>query len=83
MLAAAAAAVECDVCVAVGTSSVVYPAAALMTEAGSRGALTVEINPEPTPASARVDLALTGPAEEVLDRVEWELSGTASAPSPP
>jgi NAD-dependent deacetylase len=82
VLAAASAAVECDVCLAVGTSSVVYPAAALLTEAGSRGALTAEINPEPTPATAGVDLALAGPAEEVLDRVERELSGTRFTQSP-
>ena len=69
-LAAASAALDCDVCVAAGTSAVVYPAAGLVGEAGARGAFTAEINPEATPASGSVDLAIAGRAEEVLDRVE-------------
>lgn len=63
-------ATACDVLLTVGTSALVYPAAGLTAQAASRGAFTVEINPEATPASATVDLALAGPAEEVLDRVE-------------
>ena len=74
VLAAAAAATECDVFLAVGTSAVVYPAAALLTEAAARGAFTVEINPEATPASGAVDLAVSGRAEDVLDRVERDLT---------
>lgn len=73
-LAAASDALECDVCLAVGTSAVVYPAAGLVAEAGARGAFTVEINPEATPASCDVDLAIPGKAEEVLDRVEGLLT---------
>ena len=69
-LAAASAALDCDVCIAVGTSALVYPAAGLVAEAGARGAFTAEINPEATPASSGVDLAIAGKAEEVLDRVE-------------
>jgi NAD-dependent deacetylase len=69
-LAAASAALDCDVCIAAGTSAVVYPAAGLVAEAGARGAFTAEINPEATPASSGVDLAIPGRAEEVLDRVE-------------
>jgi NAD-dependent deacetylase len=69
-LAAASAALDCDVCVAVGTSAVVYPAAGLVAAAGARGAFTAEINPEATPASSAVDLAVFGKAEEVLDRIE-------------
>jgi NAD-dependent deacetylase len=70
VMAASRDALDCDVCLAVGTSSIVYPAAALITEAASRGAFTAEINPEATPASPSVDLALAGRAEEVLDAVE-------------
>jgi len=69
-LAAASAALDCDVCLAVGTSAVVHPAAGLIAEAGARGAFTAEINPEATPASASVDLPISGKAEEVLDRLE-------------
>jgi len=64
---------DCDLCFVIGTSSVVYPAAALVDEARLRGAFTVEINPEATPTSGEVDLPLTGPAEFVLDRIEEAL----------
>jgi len=67
---AAVAACECDVFLSVGTSSVVYPAAAFLNRARSRGAFTVEINPDTTPATTVVDLALSGPADEILPRVE-------------
>lgn len=60
----------CDVCLVVGTSAVVYPAAAFSDEARRRGAFVAEINPETTDASARVDLAISGRAEEVLEAVE-------------
>lgn len=69
-LAAASQALDCDVCLAVGTSAVVYPAAGLVAEAGARGAFTAEINPEATPASSGVDVAIPGRAEDVLDRLE-------------
>jgi NAD-dependent deacetylase len=74
VLAAAEAALDCDVCLAVGTSALVYPAAGLVTGAGERGAFTAEINLEATPASGSVDLSIGGRAEEVLDAVERELT---------
>lgn len=64
--AAFAAAASCDVFLAVGTSAVVQPAASLPLEALAGGALTVEINPDETPLSRRVDLVLHGPAGQVL-----------------
>ena len=70
MIDAAVAACECDVFLSVGTSSLVYPAAAFMTRARQRGAFAVEINTEPTPVTGQVDLALPGPADQVLVRVE-------------
>jgi NAD-dependent protein deacetylase/lipoamidase len=75
-LRAADRALDCDVCLVVGTSSVVYPAAGLSSEARSRGAFTVEINPEATPATSVTDLALPGRAEEVLDQIEKILSAS-------
>jgi NAD-dependent deacetylase len=63
-------ALHCDVFFTIGTSSIVYPAASLVQEAKRRGAFTVEINIEPTPATPLLDLALHGPAEEVLDGLE-------------
>ena len=61
---AAAAATACDVFLSIGTSSAVYPAAALATEAHAHGAFTIEINPEPT--GAAVDAAIAMPAELAL-----------------
>jgi NAD-dependent deacetylase len=63
-------AAACDVFLTVGTSAVVYPAAGLVAEARCHGAFTVEINPEPTPSSHVVDLAIQGNAEEVLPALE-------------
>ena len=74
-LEAARAALDCDVCIAAGTSALVYPAAALVGEAGERGAFTVEINPEATPASSSLNLVLPRPAEQVLGDVEGLLLG--------
>ncbi len=74
-LRSAAEAVDCDVFLAIGTSALVYPAAGLVDESAARGAFTVEINPDATPATRGVDLALAGPAEDVLDRVERALPG--------
>lgn len=63
-------AAQCDLFFTIGTSSVVYPAAGLAAEAGRNGAYVVEINPDPTPATAAVDLAIQGAAEEVLPQLE-------------
>jgi len=68
-LRAALHATTCDVFLTVGTSAVVYPAAGLVHEARSRGAFTAEINLEATPASAAVNLAIEGAAEEILPAV--------------
>lgn len=67
---AAIEATACDLFLTVGTSAVVYPAAGLVHEAHGRGAFTAEVNLEPTPASAEVDLAIQGPAEQVLPAVD-------------
>jgi NAD-dependent deacetylase len=64
------AATKCDIFLSIGTSAVVYPAAGLVSEARSQGAYTVEINPEATPSSHEVDLAIQAPAEEALPAVE-------------
>jgi NAD-dependent deacetylase len=50
----------------IGTSSLVYPAAALPQVARSAGAFVVEVNPEPTPLSPQVDERLAGPAGEIV-----------------
>ena len=57
---------ECDAILVVGTSAVVYPAAALPMQARQRGALVIEVNIEPTPVTGYADVSLFGKAEEVL-----------------
>ncbi len=62
------AAARADAILVVGTSAVVYPAAALATRY-ARAAYVVEINPEATPVSDAVDLALREPAASALPRI--------------
>ena len=64
----------CDLFLTIGTSSLVQPAAGLLHEAKHRGAFTVEVNVDATPVSEHVDLALRGPAEQILDQVERRLA---------
>ncbi len=54
----------------VGTSSVVYPAAALPGIARRAGAMVVEINPEETPLSTDAHVVLRGPAGLILPELE-------------
>jgi NAD-dependent deacetylase len=62
------AAARANVILVIGTSAVVYPAAALATNY-NRGAFVAEINPEPTPISERVACTLRGSAAEVLPQI--------------
>lgn len=63
----------CDTFVTIGTSAVVYPAAGLVQQAKRRGAFTVEINPEATPATQDVDLVLAEAAEAALPAIDARL----------
>ena len=63
---AAARAASCEVCLVVGTSGLVYPAAGLPEIAKSAAAFVCEINPEPTPLSSLCDEVISGKAGEVL-----------------
>lgn len=65
---AALRAMECDVFLSVGTSSVVYPAAGLIAAAKAHGAFTIEVNPDVT--GAAVDVAIASPAEVVLPALD-------------
>jgi NAD-dependent deacetylase len=62
-------ATNCDVFMTIGTSAVVYPAAGFLEQAKRNGAFTAEINPEATPATRMVDLAIAGGAETVLPQI--------------
>ncbi|NIM69749.1 MAG: NAD-dependent protein deacylase [Xanthomonadales bacterium] len=57
---------NCTVCIAVGTSALVQPAASLPLVAREAGALLVEINPAPTPLSGSADRCLRQPASAAL-----------------
>jgi len=70
-------ATTCDLFLTIGTSALVHPAAGLVHEAKRRGAFTAELNLDTTPASGQVDLAIHGPAEQLLDQVESRLSDRA------
>jgi len=63
----------CEVFLSIGTSSVVYPAAALPTDALGHGATAVEINPQPTPFTAQAHFVLAGAAGVVLPQLFAEL----------
>jgi NAD-dependent deacetylase len=68
---------ECDLLFSVGTSSRVYPAAALPEIAARRGIPTVQINPEPTPFDGLAAFNLRGAAGAVLPRLliaPWPMS---------
>jgi NAD-dependent deacetylase len=87
---AAIASTTCDVFFSIGTSTVVYPAAALPSEALRSGAAVVEINPQPTPFTAQAHCALAGAAGVVLPELMKALNAsrrsrqvtTAAGPKP-
>ena len=64
--AADEAARSCDLFVSIGTSTMVYPAAALPYTALEGGATVVEINPNSTPFTRQAHFALHGPAGVIL-----------------
>jgi NAD-dependent deacetylase len=70
-----------DVCLVVGTSSVVYPVAALPDVALEHGASVIEINPEETPLSERATLCVRGPAGEFVPQVLERALSFSGAPS--
>ena len=55
-----------EVFLSIGTSGHVYPAAGFVAEARQQGALTIEVNLEPSANSEAFDAALYGPAGEIL-----------------
>ena len=74
--AASEAARGCDVFLSVGTSSLVYPAASLPSDAARSGAILVEVNPDATPLTPHADYALRGRAGEVLPALVEALDAT-------
>ena len=66
---AAQRAAACELCLVIGTSGLVYPAAGLPEIAKSAGAFVCEVNPERTPLSDSCDATLMGRAGEVLPQL--------------
>ena len=64
--AASEAARGCEALLSIGTSSLVYPAAALPYEALESGATLVEVNSSETPLTAHADYLLRGSAGQIL-----------------
>jgi NAD-dependent deacetylase len=68
---------RCDLFVSIGTSGAVYPAAGFVQTARYVGAVTLEMNLEPSQGSYFFHESLTGPAGELVPAwVEHMLSGT-------
>lgn len=67
--AAEHAAQTCDLFLTIGTSALVYPAAALPYTALDRGVPVVEINPNKTAFTPFATYALQGPAGEILPKL--------------
>jgi NAD-dependent deacetylase len=73
---ATTASTHCDVFFSIGTSTIVYPAAALPSEALRSGATVVEINPQPTPFTAQAHFALAGAAGVLLPELVTALNAS-------
>lgn len=72
LVAADRALTNCDLFLSVGTSAVVYPAAAFAHGARAHGATVIEINRDPTPLTKLADLSLMGKAGEILPALVGE-----------
>jgi NAD-dependent deacetylase len=66
---AGAEAEDCDVMLVVGTSGLVYPAAALPGRVRRAGAAVILVNPEPTDLDQLATVCIRGKAAEVLPRL--------------
>lgn len=63
------AAAQAEVCVVVGTSALVEPAASLPRQTAASGGFVIEINLERTPLSGLADVFLAGPSSHWLPRL--------------
>ncbi len=60
---------SCDLCLVLGSSLVVYPAAAIPAHAARSGAGLLIVNRDPTPLDEHADLVIHGSVGDVLPRV--------------
>ena len=57
---------EADLCLVVGTSAVVQPAASIATVVRQSGGSIIEVNPEPTPLTSLASVSLRGGAAAIV-----------------
>ena len=57
---------NCDMCLVIGTSSVVYPAAMFAPQVAARGVPVAEFNMETTPATDHFGFHFGGPCAQIL-----------------
>ena len=60
---------DCDLFIAIGTSGHVYPAAGFVKEARSAGAITIEMNLEPSLNASAFDQSIIGPAGKTVPQL--------------
>lgn len=72
---------EADLCLVVGSSLQVYPAAEVPFRAATRGASLIVVNDEPTPLDHLAQVVLRGKAGEILPRVVEEVEARLRTPS--
>ncbi len=65
---------EADVCLVIGTSGAVYPAAGLAHEAVSTGARLIVVDPGETAYDGMADVRLVGSADELVPEIVDELA---------
>jgi len=63
---AGAAAATADVCLVVGTSALVHPAASLPLRTRAHGGVVIEVNPEETPLTRVAEISIRGTAAEIV-----------------
>ncbi|MBW2609023.1 MAG: Sir2 family NAD-dependent protein deacetylase [Deltaproteobacteria bacterium] len=64
---------RCDLCIAMGSSLVVYPAASVPEEAVNNGARLMIINRDETPLDRKADLLIHDSVGKTLDRIMTEI----------
>jgi NAD-dependent deacetylase len=64
---------RCDAMLVVGTSGVVFPAAALPLQASEAGAVVIDVNPEPGALTGKAMIYLKGRGGDILPQLVEEL----------
>jgi len=63
---------ECDCCIVIGTSGLVYPAAQIPFLARRNDATIIDVNPEPSAITPIADYFLAGPAGQIMPQLVEE-----------